>query len=161
MPSHDAPRPRPTQRGSAGDRKVVLARHLAVAEAERLGIRPSKDDVLRVTVWWQGEFGLQDPTRFRAWLDDYAQRCHEAAAIMRVWTDALTRDPELGTDSARVIRVGCRGIVELLRHRGSGDVEPEAMVMMVFLEEMTSGRPSQKRTDGIGHTIERSLLFLG
>jgi AcrR family transcriptional regulator len=98
--------------------------------------------------------------RFRAWLADYAQQCAEAAAIMRVWVDAITRDPQLGSDSATVIRAGCRGILALLGRRGDGDVDAEAVVMLVLLEEMTSGAPSAPRIAGVGGVIERSLLFL-
>jgi len=98
--------------------------------------------------------------QFRAWLQDYAHQCAEAAAIMRVWIDAITRDPQLGSDSAKVIRDGCRGPLALLARRGDGDSEPEAMVMLVLLEELTSSVPSARRIDGVGGVIERSLLFL-
>ena len=97
---------------------------------------------------------------FRAWLENYARTCSEAAAITRVWADAITRDPQLGTDSAAAIRAGCRGIAELLERRGSGDIDAEAAVMLVLLEEMTPGHPSPKRLDSVGRVIERSLLFL-
>jgi AcrR family transcriptional regulator len=98
--------------------------------------------------------------RFRNWLQFYARQCAEAAAIMRVWVDAITRDPQLGSDSATVIRAGCGGPLALLARRGQGDVEPEAVVMLVYLEEMTSGVPSKRRVEGVGGVIERSLLFL-
>jgi AcrR family transcriptional regulator len=97
---------------------------------------------------------------FRAWLADYARRCGESAAIMRVWVDAITRDPQLGSDSAHVVRAGCRAVLPLLERRGQGDAEPEAVVMQVLLEEMTSGVPSARRIAGVGAVIERSLLFM-
>jgi AcrR family transcriptional regulator len=113
------------------------------------------------------ELGQLDPAApdardvFRAWLSDYGRECGESAAIMRVWVDALTRDPQLGSDSANVIRAGCRAVLPLLERRGQGDAEPEAVVMQVLLEEMTSDVPSARRIAGIGAVIERSLLFFG
>lgn len=54
--------------GSPGDRKVTLARHLAEAEVERLGLQPSKADVVGAAYRWQSEFGLEDPKQFEEWL---------------------------------------------------------------------------------------------
>jgi AcrR family transcriptional regulator len=100
------------------------------------------------------------PEQFRAWLDHYAETCAESAAILRVWVEAITRDPQLGSDSAATIRAGCRGIIRLLDQRQSGDVEPEAVVMLVLLEAMTSGRTPARRVERVGAVIERGLLLL-
>lgn len=56
-------------RGTPGDRKVVLARLLASAEVQRLGIEPARSEVLSVARWWKAEFGLDTPGRFDAWLE--------------------------------------------------------------------------------------------
>src|SRR4051812_4610581 len=104
-----------------------------------------------------GQLDLAAPdvrTRFRAWLDHYAATCAESAAILRVWVDAITRDPQLGSDSAAGVRTGCRGILRLLEQRGSGDVEAEAIVVIVLLEAMTSGAPSARRVARVGGVLE-------
>jgi AcrR family transcriptional regulator len=107
------------------------------------------------------DLGADDmPARFREWLDHYAEACAEAAAILRVWVEAITRDPQLGTDSAANVRASCRGIVRLLSQRPSGDIEAEAVVMLVLLEAMTSGRAMARRVARVGPVIERGLLLL-
>jgi AcrR family transcriptional regulator len=98
--------------------------------------------------------------RFRAWLDHYADTCAEAAAIMRVWVEGIVRDPQLGSDSSATVRDGCRAILRLLAQRPSGDVEAEAVVMLVLLEAMTARRPSARRTARVGSVIERGLLLV-
>ena len=55
-------------RGSAGDRKVILLRLLACAEAERLGWTPTAADLDAITRWWCEKFGLTDTDRFARWL---------------------------------------------------------------------------------------------
>lgn len=110
-----------------------------------------------------GQLDLDSPdarARFRSWVHDYAHTGAEAAAIMRVWADALARDAQLGTDSAAAIRAGCLGIIPVLERRGGGDPEAEAVVMLTLLEAMTAVRPSPRRIEGVASVIERSLLFL-
>ena len=60
---------RPAARASAADRKVVLMRLLAEAEVHRLGIAPTGEDVLRLALWWQREYAIEDPAQFQAWLE--------------------------------------------------------------------------------------------
>ena len=54
--------------GSAYDRKVVLLRQLAMAEAERLGISPSEEQVRETTRWFRASFDLRSVERFAVWL---------------------------------------------------------------------------------------------
>lgn len=54
--------------GSAYDRKVVLLRQLAVAEAERLGLAPSEEQIRETTRWFRASFDLRELERFAAWL---------------------------------------------------------------------------------------------
>lgn len=58
----------PSRLGSAGDRKVTLARFLAEAEVERLGLQPTKTEIVAAACRWQAEFGLEDPKQFEEWL---------------------------------------------------------------------------------------------
>ena len=50
------------------DRKVVLARLLAVEEAERRGIAPTRDEIMAMAHWWRREYGLYEPDAFDRWL---------------------------------------------------------------------------------------------
>jgi len=59
---------KPETRGSAADRKVILLRLLACAEAERLGWAPTSEDIDAVTRWWCETFALTDTNRFARWL---------------------------------------------------------------------------------------------
>lgn len=55
-------------RGSPADRKVILLRLLACAEAERLGWAPTPGELDAVTRWWCESFALTDANRFARWL---------------------------------------------------------------------------------------------
>lgn len=65
-----APTAPPTLRAepTAVDRKIVLSRILAVAEARRLGLEPSDEEVRATTRWWRREFGLCELEPFARWL---------------------------------------------------------------------------------------------
>jgi len=53
---------------TAVDRKIVLSRILAVAEARRLGIEPTSEEVKAMARWWRGEYGLLELEPFARWL---------------------------------------------------------------------------------------------
>lgn len=53
---------------SNADRKVVLMRLLALAEAERLGLEPSPAQLRETTRWFRASFGLRKLDSFAAWL---------------------------------------------------------------------------------------------
>jgi hypothetical protein len=75
---------------SAADRKVVLMRLLAEAEVQRLGIAPSREEVLALALWWQREFAIEDPARFEAWLEFAGLDMERFSAMM--WRfSALTK----------------------------------------------------------------------
>ncbi|MCX4247478.1 hypothetical protein [Paraliomyxa miuraensis] len=50
------------------DRKVVLARMLAAAEARRCGIEPTPEEVKAMARWWRKEYGLLALSDFGLWL---------------------------------------------------------------------------------------------
>ncbi len=56
-------------KGSPYDRKAVLLRQLAVAEAERLGLVPSDEQIRETTRWFRASFDLRTIESFAAWLD--------------------------------------------------------------------------------------------
>ncbi len=78
-----AARPRLRREPTAADRKVVLARMMALAEAERLGISPTEADVQRIAAWWRSEYGLDDLHRFARWLRFSGLDVHAFMRIMR------------------------------------------------------------------------------
>jgi hypothetical protein len=69
--------------GDPGDRKVVLARILARAEAARLGIEPSEDDVRGMVHWFRNTHHLQELERFAAWLRHAGLELPRFMAAMR------------------------------------------------------------------------------
>lgn len=90
IPAPVAPRARLPQ-PSAVDRKIVLSRILAVAEARRLGLEPTADEVVAMTRWWRNEFGLLDLLSFAQWLRwsrmslaDFQQMMWDFAALTKV-----------------------------------------------------------------------------
>lgn len=84
--SRTARLPEPT----AVDRKIVLSRILAVAEAERLGLEPSEEEVKATARWWRSEFGLLDLESFARWLRFSGMDLPAFWAMMRDFT-ALTK----------------------------------------------------------------------
>ena len=53
---------------SAADRKIVLMRLLACAEATRLGLEPSDAEMKAMARWWRRRYGLYTLEHFAAWL---------------------------------------------------------------------------------------------
>jgi AcrR family transcriptional regulator len=133
--------------------KNHLFRILAARAGERLGAAFKDAEQLDPT----------SPTaqeELRAWLHRYAITHSEEAAIIRVWTDALARDPKLGTVSVDGISSGRSSLLRLLRPRGFGDIEAEAVVLLVLLEAMVGGSPNSDREDRVASVIERSVVCL-
>jgi len=98
--------------------------------------------------------------RFRAWVQDYAKTCAEAAAFMRIWAEALARNAELGSDSAAVIRFSCNRLTSVLNQRGAGDPHAEALVMLAALEAITTVGMTSDQIDIGAEAIERSFHLL-
>lgn len=98
---------------------------------------------------------------FRRWVRDYAATCADAAAIMRVWAEALARDPKLGSDSAAAIRYSCSRLAKVLAQREIGDADAEALVMLAMLEAIATIGATVEQVDVGAEAIERSLLLLG
>ena len=99
-------------------------------------------------------------TEFRRWVRDYAATCADAAAIMRVWAEALARDPNLGSDSAAAIRYSCSRLAKVLAQRDTGDADAEALAMLAMLEAIATIGATVEQVDIGADAIERSLLLL-
>lgn len=61
-------RPSGAETTSAADHKVVLMRLLARAEATRLGLEPSDEEVKAMARWWRARYELRALERFATWL---------------------------------------------------------------------------------------------
>jgi AcrR family transcriptional regulator len=65
----------------------------------------------------------------RRWLRRYNAANSSEAAVIRVWVDADVGDAPLKAESAAALDWGRRRIARVLRRRGFGDVEVEAVVV--------------------------------
>jgi hypothetical protein len=68
---------------AAADRKVVLMRLLARAEATRLGFEPSDEEVKAIARWWRTRYELRTLERFAAWLKFSGMDLARFMAMMR------------------------------------------------------------------------------
>ena len=99
------------------------------------------------------------PDELRAWLRRYADSYASEAAIFTMWSEAISRDEALGAVSAAVIDGSRVQLAHFLEPRGWGDVEAEALVLVVFLDAMTSHPATTKaRIEASARMIERGLL---
>jgi AcrR family transcriptional regulator len=136
------------------ENKGQLFRLLAGRAGQRLG---SAFDVVE-------DIDLSGPNasqELRAWLHRYERTYAEEAAIIRVWTDALVRDPALGEASVEGISSGRSSLIKLLEDRGFGDIEAEAVVLLVLLEAMVGGGSNASRSARVVELIEASVVCIG
>lgn len=105
-----------------------------------------------------GQDGAPGRAALRRWLRRYNASHAAEAAMIRVWVDAALDDPTFGPDSAAVLDWGRRRIVEVLRPRGFGDVDTEAVVMMSLLSAVGARDQSDARIDAAVHVVERGLF---
>jgi AcrR family transcriptional regulator len=93
----------------------------------------------------------------RAWLRRYNTALANEAAMIRVWVDAAPHDETQVADSAAALDWGRRRLARLLRPRGFGDVDTEAVVMVAFLGTF-GARRSPSTIEAAAHVIECGLL---
>ena len=67
---------------SAADRKIVLMRLLACAEATRLGLEPSDAEMKAMARWWRRRYGLYRLEHFAAWLQFAGMSLERFMAVM-------------------------------------------------------------------------------
>jgi AcrR family transcriptional regulator len=94
----------------------------------------------------------------RAWLTRYTATYAAEAAIFSMWSEAMSRDPELAAVSASVTETQREACASVLAPRGYGDVEAEALVMIMILDGMTAQRPTPSRIEVTAQMMERALL---
>jgi AcrR family transcriptional regulator len=92
----------------------------------------------------------------RAWLGLYARSYSEEASIFTMWSEAISRDGELSEVSAAMIDGSRARLARHLEPRGWGDAD--AVVLLVFLDAMTTHGTTPKRIEISARMIERGLL---
>lgn len=71
---------------TAADRKVVLMRLLAEAEADRLGLTPTPQQIRSTTQWWRQQFGFDRLEDLAAWMRDAEMTPARFEGMMRSFT---------------------------------------------------------------------------
>jgi hypothetical protein len=66
----------------AAERKTILMRLLACAEATRLGIEPSDAEIHAMACWWRRRYGLYTLEHFAAWLQYAGMDLERFMAVM-------------------------------------------------------------------------------
>ena len=91
------------------------------------------------------------------WLDAYAASYSEEASFVTTWVDKVARRKRLASSPAFGLDDIHASITRFLAPRGFGDVEGEAVVLLVLLDALTTSSPAPT-VDTIAWTIEHGLL---
>jgi AcrR family transcriptional regulator len=104
--------------------------------------------------------GPDEAAVLRDWLRQYAATSTEEAAITAMWSEAMSRDQRLGAVSAAAIESFRQICARFLEPRGFGDVEAEAIVLLVLIDAMTASRAAAtpSRVETTAQLVERGLL---
>jgi len=94
----------------------------------------------------------------QSWLEKYVTTYASEAALVRVWVDATSDDPTLGVESAGALEWGRSRLVNFLAPRGFGDIDADALLMIVLLEVLTAVRRDPRTLTGGVTIIERALV---
>jgi AcrR family transcriptional regulator len=138
------------------DNKTQLFRILAERASERLRLTLAEIPPIAGQADGRRE---EDATVLREWLRQYAATSTEEAAITAMWSEAMSRDARLGAVSAAAIESFRAICARFLAPRGFGDVEAEAIVLLVLIDAMTATRAATpSRVETIAQVIERGLL---
>lgn len=68
------------------------------------------------------------------WLREYARTYEQEGAIIRVWTEAMARDPELNAFSVAALDRLRRRAARFLMPRAFGDIDADALVLLALVE---------------------------
>jgi AcrR family transcriptional regulator len=93
-----------------------------------------------------------------AWLSRFTRTYAAEAAIFTMWSEAITRDGELGDVSGAVVDNSRARLARHLEPRGWGDADADAMVLLTFLDALNSRRASEADIETFATMIERGLL---
>jgi AcrR family transcriptional regulator len=98
------------------------------------------------------------PKALRSWLTAYAATSGEEAAITVMWSEAMSRVPELSAVTAAVTEWQRSACADILAPRGFGDVDADSLLIIMLLDDMTVPRPSASRIETTAQIIERAFL---
>lgn len=136
------------------DNKTALFRILAERASQRLSVALDGVPASIVAVRPDAEAEAE----LRSWLRTYAATYAEEASIFTMWSEAISRDGELGAVSAAVIDGSRARLARVLSPRGWGDADADALVLVVLLDAMTAHRQTPARLESYARVIERGLL---
>ena len=105
--------------------------------------------------------GRPDPSSsaaLRRWLRQYTTAHASEAAMIRVWIEATADDAVLGLESAAALDWGRARMVRFLRPRGFGDVEGDALLLVVLLDALGARRRGADVIEAAALVVERGLL---
>jgi len=105
--------------------------------------------------------GAASSTALRQWLRRYNATQSAETAMIRVWVDASAEDPTLRRESAAALDWGRRRLRHLLVPRGFGDLDTEALLLVVLLDAFGAQGRSLEVVEAAAHVIERGLLGRG
>jgi AcrR family transcriptional regulator len=134
------------------DNKAGLFQILAKQAIEQLG--QALDDMPELT---PGN-GTDVEAELGAWLHRFASTYAAEASIFTMWSEAITRDGELGEVSSAVVDGARARLARHLEPRGWGDADADAMVLLTFLDAFTSQPATSVRIAEFAQMINRGLL---
>ncbi len=133
------------------DNKSHLVRILAIRSMQRMA------EAFREIPTPSNGSGV-DTAALRRWLRRYAGAHADEAAMIRVLIDATVDEPALLQESAAALDWGRARLVRLLAPRGFGDVEVEAVLIVVLLDAIGALRENPDCIDAAAHLVETALL---
>jgi AcrR family transcriptional regulator len=98
------------------------------------------------------------PGELRAWLTRYAATYADEATILSLWTEAMSRDAELRPLAAAMTESQRVAGAAVLAPRGYGDLDADALILVMALDGMTMERAVATRIEATASLFERAFL---
>ena len=102
--------------------------------------------------------GVTATAALRRWLRRYNATQAGEAAIIRLWAEAAASDATYRADSTAAFDWGRRRVAHVLRPRGFGDVDAEAVIAVALLSTFGSRERPAPTIDAAAHIFERGFL---
>jgi AcrR family transcriptional regulator len=102
--------------------------------------------------------GAASSAALRRWVRRYNALHASHTAMIRVWVDATADDPLLRLESAAAVDWGRERLVRFLTPRDFGDIDAEALLMVVLLDAIGARRGSAAVIEAASLVIERAFL---
>jgi AcrR family transcriptional regulator len=133
------------------ENKTHLFRFLAERAAQRLSA--AVDDFPPIF-----REDVDAPVELRRWLRHYTGTYTEEATIFAMWSEAISRDEDLGTVSVNAVDNTVGRFARQLKPRGWGDADADAMVLLALVDSLASQPVTPARVETIARMIEWGLL---